>query len=514
MEISIDKYGLQGTPTSAILSHNGESLEWNICIIDKMSGMDGYDIFEHINAFWGRMHVSTQNKIFQIYKNIRAIFDTTWELEELIISLRVVVKELYELHNIAEVRHWVDFHSNIIIPDSLMDVFEESYTTPGTRERTYLKEDYRWLVALSIAIRPMIPIWGEFIHRTRKETGTHYKEYHALRILNTSSIYHSEPMERLFIYITQSIPANTEKTTQAHILYGLSSEEYPTWLISLIVIRRLSTGDVRGLDPNTSLVSFIYKYIGQRILGHGNNTLGTVSEKNIEGQGQDGENNLSMLEGYKVKQDIAAGDVAIINYYLSYPENYVTQICPDFDMRLLDECLITTRELESNHIWKQQTILTQWVLKPVVSPKGLLRIEKVVSLKAMAAAASLLIHRGHYELAGLLTAVNVVYSDELMINGPDSRARITKDQVEQLDKLYPYPRKPTGKQKVLKLVNPATESIDLVASAFSQHNWRLTLPDWVVEKITGNPNVRNYATPYNIKVLLAKLAIDLASRKF
>ena len=513
MKIKVNKTDWQGAPVSAILEHNEEIIEWNIALYDKIIIKKDYDIFDQINKYWEYLPKATQDQIFAIYKRTKEVFDNTWDSDQLTKELYTLIADLYQFHELTDIRHWVNFHSDLALPRDidLREVFVESDETPGTRERTYLKEDYKWLVTLSIALRVVIPIWGEFISRTRKETGTVFKEYYAFKLLSYSSIARSEPMERLRIYVEHSLQA--DKSKAAAVLGGISSEDFPTWILALVLVRCLSIGDVRGLDPTSSLITFIYKYIRQKVQGHDNSFIGMVKDKSFEGQGQEGENNLSKLENYKIKQDIPAGDLAIIEYYMQNIDVLATKICPDVDLALLSESTETVSALESELIWKPQITLIQWVLKPVVPPRGVLHLNKLLCLRAMAVTQTLLWHRGHFELAGLVSAIIQKSDDELQLAGTDSRARIPKDLAEKLDSLFPYARKLSGKQNLVKRQNPATEAIDSVANLFSEHNWRLTLPQEWVSTITGS-NSRLYSVPHNIKILLAKLAIAVAERSF
>jgi len=518
VKLIINRYGLLGTPTEVIMEHNDEQVMWNIALFDKMNTTDRsgleekFDIFEQINAYWAYLPIQKQANIFASYKNIKNIFDMVWDTTELTKQLYVTVADLFSHHELADIKHWIDFHSNLILPNKLEETFKDSHENQGTRERTYLKDDYKWLLSLSVALRIMIPIWGEFIARTKKETGTVFKEYYAFKLLAYTNIARSEPMERLRVYVEHSLPA--EKSKSAAILGGISSEDFPTWILALVVVRRLAIGDVRGIIPNSSLITYIYKFIGGKVKGHDSSFIGSVKDKIIDGSGQDSENNLSRLEGYKIKQEIPAGDIAIISFYLKDTDALARKVCPDIDLELVRACVASAQNLETEQIWSPQITLIQWVLKTVIPPRGMLYINKQLSLKAMGVASALLWHKKHYELAGLISAIEYDNKDELMLAGSDSRARIAKDQLEVLDVYYPFSRKPVGKQRVVKRVNPAVESIDLVSTQFSEHEWRFTLPDMFVAKVTGNANNRRLIIPYDIKVKLAALVIALASRSF
>lgn len=514
MELVINRVTADGTPSEANLKHGNESIPWNIALFDKMSFNGDFDIFAEINGYWSHLPKANQDKIFDIYRRTKEVFNSVYEKKELTHQLHGLVKELYTYHELADIKHWKDFQSNLVLPDGLRDQFSTSHETPGTRERTYLKEDYHWLVTLSIAIRPMIPIWGQFIAHTKKEAGTTFKEYYALDLLSQANIYRSEPMERLRVYVTHSIPA--DKSLASAILGGLSSEDVPVWMLGLVVIRRLSVGDVRGIDPTSSLVTFIYKYIGQKIKGHDNSFIGMVKEKPFEAHGQEGEANLSRLEGYKVKQEIAAGDIAVIAYYAQDVDNLAKLICPDIDLALVRMSEQSVAILATEQIWEPQIVLMQWVLKQknALPPRGLLHLPKTDILRCMAVTQALLWHRGHFELAALLSATEQSNADELQLIGTDSRSRIPKEMLEEIEALYPYSRRPTGKGKVIKRINPAEEAITSMDKLFTERAWILTLPpDWVM-KITGNRNNRRWAVPQDIRTKLAALIISLANRTF
>jgi len=509
MELIVKRIEYDGTPVMASMAHHGETIEWNIALFEKMSVKNDMDIFQEINGFWAYSQPSVQDTIFDTYKRIRALFDTVWDVNDLTGKLYILVGELFSLQPIEDINHWLWFHSGVHLPIGLRDAFTVSYETPGTRERTYLKDDYKWLVALSVSFRIMIPIWGEFIARTGRKN-TVFKEYYAFHLLAHTNLIRSEPMERLKIYVEHSLPADKSKTSA--VFGGISTEDFPIWVLGLVVVRRLSIGDVRGIDPTTSLVTFIYNYMDQRVKGHDKSFIGLIKDKTIVGQAAEGENNLSKLEGYKTKQEIAAGDIAIIGFYLKDPFTLALEICPTIDLKLVQTCLDAVVVLEDKQLWKPQLIITQWVLKRVVPPKGLLHVNKKQVLTAVAVAQAILWHREFFELAALLTAINQETIDELSVSGSDSRARISKEQMEQLDFLYPYSRKPVGKQRIVKTINPAVEAIESVVAMFSEHEWILTLPKHMLEKVDGGSS--RYSTPHNAKILLANLVIEIAKRVF
>lgn len=508
------------------MRHNGQELKWGVALFEKIeragSFTGEFDIFEQINAYWSYLPQSKQDKIFDVYVRIRAVFDGLMDVfgdevrntRDLTKALYPLVKELYDLHDLADMRHWYSFHANLPLPSGagLKESFEETREQSGTRERTYLKEDYRWLVVLSVAIRAMVPVWGEFIFHTRKDTGTTFKEYYAFKLLSYANIFKSEPMERLRVYVEHTLPQ--DKSKESAILGAISSEDFPTWVLGLVVVRRLAVGDVRGVDPNSSLVTFIYKYIGQKVKSHDNNFIGMVKPKQVEGQAQEGENNLSKLEGYKVKQEIPAGDISMMSFDMSNHVKMATVVCPDLDLTLLHASLRSVRALETEQLQAVQITLTQWVMAEAIPPRGLLHLSKQLVIDAIAIAQACLWHRGHYELAGLISATTQVNNGEISLGGGDSRARIPLEVKAQLSTLYPHPRRQTGKQKSAQPISPGEAAVNAMAVDLGQNDWRLTLPPEWVAKLTGSKSNRRFTVPHDIKIKLANLVIARGSGKF
>ena len=182
MKLVIRNTELLSNSTKIAVCHNDEEVIWNIGLLDKGFVNNEYDVFEHINAYWVLLEKQNKqivDKIFNLYKQIRIMFDETWDRNQLTQQLYQLVADLLDQHDLSDVQHWVLFHSDILFPDAT--ILKTDYVTspdrPGTREQTYLKEDYVKLISMAVVLRTMIPIWGEFIGRTRSEAGTTFKEY-------------------------------------------------------------------------------------------------------------------------------------------------------------------------------------------------------------------------------------------------------------------------------------------------------------------------------------------------
>lgn len=527
MRIYKDDARVFSTLPTVIIEHKGKLLEWSDKAFrvkkrttisepgdDDDVGEINYDLFSQINGFWNYCSEQKQDKIFDIYCRMRIVFDNSENHEDLTMGLYPLVAELYEYHVLADIRRWQDFHSDVKLPfgvvlhDSFEDAQKESYNM--TREQTYLKEDYKYLIALTIALRAMYPIWGEFILHTGAQSGNEFKEYYAGRLLVKSNIVHTEPFERLSMYVRSQI--NSDKSLNSAIHGNVSSEDFPVWMLNLVLLKRISTSDISGLTPGISLVANIFHFIRNKVKSYENGFNkkgGMIMNKGREGTGLSEENNLSGLENYKIKQDIPAGDLVIMTFFMENVEANAKRICPSLDPALLYQSIESVKELENQIITEAQITLVQWVLSSIVPARALPRLSKQTLLTGIAMTQALLWHCGHRDLAALVSA-RPQTTGAVMEMDDSARTRITKEYLEELTKLFPHARRTPGKNKERIEMGPnvAVESIELTQKAFSQMNWFLTLPDEWVNIL--NQGSRRYYVPRNIRNLLAALTVNIA----
>lgn len=499
------------------MAHRDEVILWNVSSFDRTELDSGVDVFKQLNNYWAQLTSEQQTGMFEVYRTIRGLLDNAVSLDTLTLQLQKQVAVLLdEYHDLEVVQHWMDFKSDVIMPTSVPVSVNFDEGSPATEEKTYIQKDYRKLVALSIALRAMIPIWGEFIFRIRGESGTAFKEYSAKWLLNHSKIVNSDAILKLESYIQNQLPA--DNTVDGAILGGIGSLNYPGFIMSRVLVRRLCIGDITGINPQSTLLTFIYKFIrnpnsGQTSgkksglsRGIGDNIREKFRERSLDGE--DGENKLSKFESYKIQEDMSRGDIVTLRYYVSNPYVVAKKIEPNLDLTLLEESLKSVQVLQAEFISPAQITLLQWVLKPAISPKGLGVIPKPDLLKAIAVVQAVLWFRGHKELAALCSAY-VYKTQEHQIMTVESRARITKELQEELRFLFPFHRRYNGRSKSSKPVNPAIVSIDLVSDGLTEREWVLTIPDHWIKTLDDRIFNRRFAAPFDIKIKLASLVCQL-----
>lgn len=499
-----------------VIEHKGESIRWDFSSAYKGLKVLKHDVSEHINQYFDKLDEQKLDNIFSVYKEIRYTFDEVFDRKRLTQALIPLVTKLIDQFDLDNIQYWIMNKSDILIPNET--VIKVNYVSSpdisGTREQTYIREDYVKLISLCLMLRCMLPIWGEYITKTHSEIGTKFKEQDAFRLMSASSAMSCEAMLKLKTYIQYATLAGKKKMSS--IVDGVSSEDFPDWMLSLVVIKRLCVIDLRGIDAATSIPSQIYGFISQKV--HGLDTksssgIGIIKSKEFSDDNQKGDQNISRLESYKAKQEISPGDIVALEFAASDPYIVFQKLAPGVSIDLLTSALKTTEVLNIQRLYEPQIVLLQWVIKRAIPTRAVDYLTKATVVKLLAVCQAVLWHKGHKELAALCTAVVQPRTEEMHTSGNDSRAKIPKEMVDELDFLFPFKKRPAGKQKNVKLVNQAIANIFLIDDQFSGYNWVFTIEQKFLKELTSTGGHRRYFIPHNFKILLAALVLDLSRLK-
>ena len=498
------------TNSELIVEHDGENITFNASPYGSGT-FKKFDVFEHFNAFMKTRSLDFQKKCFTNLIEIRTVLDSFYESNKLSTELIPRVTSLVDMFNIEEVVDWVNFKSDIRLPPHFATTFVEDINKGTTREQTYLKSDYVNLISISIILRVMVPVWSEFIARVRQDTGTMLKEYVSGQLVSKTKLYNSEIVDKLREYIVVCV-ANNHLNNPSLILGGVSSEDFLDWITALVLIRRLAVGDVRGIDPKINLITSVYSYITQRV-SPDNPASSEYREKSMTVTSEsDMDAKLSVLERYKIKHDISLGEIVELEHSVSDIMHVAKRLEPNIPEQLVINALNTSKVLLTKQLLDPQINILKWLLSGIISPRGLLHLQKEVIVNLLAVAQAVLYYRGHTFLAMAITT-HVDMTNEVMLLGVDSRARIPKEILAELDKYFPFVRKSSNRSKN-KVPNLAHQAIDKLVEDLSMFNWVMTADKNLVLELSGGKQHSNrLIIPHDIKIKVANFVLDVVKRK-
>jgi uncharacterized Ntn-hydrolase superfamily protein len=139
-----------------------------------------------------------------------------------------------------------------------------------------------------------------------------------------------------------------------------------------------------------------------------------------------------------------------------------------------------------------------------------MHVSKQKVINAIAVAQTLVWDK-YKPISAMMSAI-VTGEGELQTNGIDSKVRIPPELMKELERVFPYTKVSISKKKG-KVQNNVLSAIDEISGLLSARDWTLTLPDHMVEQVTGQPNLRRYSCPHDIKILLAELILDIVVPK-
>lgn len=461
-----------------VTSHDGQSIEWNASNYDQPNLSEPDGLFRDINGYWESLPKSRQDVIFGCYVKIKEYLDTIADTNRLIEKVKAEVKILYEYQPYDEFRYWIDNKANLVKPHTLRD----EYSSEHPAEMTYLRKHYNDLMIFALQLRPMVPIWAEFI-RVIKVNTSFNRERLSVRLLGLTNILESEPatMLRTHVELLKNKDSDKHKMPLSALVDSIGSEDLGEWLYCLVVVRRAALGELSKTDTNVNIISNIYKHVANQLgqLDRNRRFGGRISEKHNDRDSGEGEDNVSRAESYKAKEEITAGTIIDITIYLEDNHRVAKQIDETVDIELLERCLRHGFQAFKNGTFtlsQHQVLMTQWVLNKVVPARVLEYPDAEVLIGPLAVTQALLWHWGLPELAVLM----FVKEGQREFGSTLAKSRVSKENTALLHQTHPYYRQTQGSERQ-RSDCVALTTIDRYSDLLGYSGWWPTGPAELIE---------------------------------
>lgn len=432
------------------LSHLGKTLRWDISNFGRTKMVKDAEDFREINNFFASLSPAHQQGFFDVYEEIKVLFNVVMNFHEMQTELVRLTTQLYGYLDLDEMRHYIAFHAKVVYPDSLKEAYDVNDTN---KARTYLKHEYKGLVLLVLGTRPMIPIWGEYLTLNLKRLSG-FKEYHALKLLANTEIINCDEMMRLRDYVeTTGISKNDRDNA---VIRGTSSEELPEYLLAILVVRELSIGSIDASKEGTrSIITNVFARV--------RNAVRDISRRPTQIQEKfrlddvEGEDKSSRLEQYKNVLSVSIGDIEIHKLFIKKQEDLALKVDPTVDLDKLRNCLALIRRMGTFDIGKHNVLLVQWVLARKVPARVMCEPTASELLGVMAVTQALLWHWGFLDLALMVTSA---LDTERMPITNSSRKQAKKETTQLLNKLYPYQTNTASKSNSKNCAHRAADEFE------------------------------------------------------
>lgn len=504
--------------TGIVIEHKGQRIVSEGSIFDRTPFPSTGELFMDINSFWRTLPEERQDQIWRIYHDIETAFLSTYNdvrLHERVVAL---VAELYGCWSFADLSRYVKLHCSAIVPSEIQS------STEYRSDRTYLREDYMGLICLVTALRPMIPIWNRYVRESKKTSGTHFKEFMALGLLNHTELIHTEEFDKLQTFVRMNV--DTSKITMSAIVAGVGTAALEEWVFGVVVIRKVCVGVVMHVRPDgqlfslynssTNIVSNIFRQIESTLTSLDRKFDGQIRKK-PDGMEYRDDDKESQAEKIIVKQQINDYKFILAWKYAKGVHNARKLIDPTIPPALVNLCIDTLRRDNSFVPTDGQIALTQWAVNSALAARFIPALEQPERVNMMGIAQALFWHWGFHDLALLLTATPSVLDDDMTF-GSETRSRVTNEQFRILKEQYPYHhqrsggKKDTGEQQ--RSENVAMIAIDTLYSLFDGRPYLLNGPQELLAQTTMRPySSGGHLIPSDFKVQVANFIIKLNNHK-
>lgn len=493
--------------------HGDKSLSWPCKAYSKVKLADPSKVFDEINAYWEWAGPEVQQKVWDCYEQIKSALDQIVDNYTIGRHVRHYVNVMYSAMPMQSFMKWLLTMGNLFIPADIQDKITDDSRYNRT-EQTYLRVDYINLATVALALRPMLPIWGEFIEQT--SDNDQYKEMESVGLIAETELMTWPEPESAFDKLNNYIRFCTEDTpiTLSNLWKGMGSAEIIGWLQSKVVVRRLT---IVPLCDHTShsIISNVYRYVKSNIKPVDRSTADRVNEKRPEGGGGEEDDKTSFLESYKIKQRIADGDAVMFEDATLNMVGLVQSVDPTVDLNLLIETTAHLDEMGPHRVHPHQIAIAQWVMAKTFPARAFFHIPKIAVNRLLASAQALLWHWGYHELAVFMQVSLLPQDNDLphLTRPAKSGSRIANRYKEELNVLFPYVKP----QRVGKSDDPDGKSDNMAALAINSVTADIRSSIWTYHgpadlyRLANQPQGQNIlVVPQTLKNTITELVIHLA----
>lgn len=472
------------------------------------------DNFFHINKYWESLPYDLQKYLFECYEKAFEEFTVGNSRQQLEKKLCVLLANILEHHKIENIEYWAAHRCSIPIPSTVTDKFEKSIDKNTSREKTYTVKDYTQLACLTIALKAVVPIWGEYASRIKVDTGDGFLDYFCFLLLKNSCLFECDAINKLHVY-TEAMTGN-DKNHPQNAFKSISSEDYVAHLVAGVCFRKLGLADIQFEEEKKMLVTLVYGYILQKSF-RGDQYEDRDNKLTEKKPTSKNDETRPFTETYKAMTLLSLGEIVELNHIVKDPYEVAQKICYKIKPELVDLFL---HNIHDNIPYIQSSAhanLLKWVASSSVSPNSHDYLSNENILKLLAICSAVLWHAGHRYMSIMLSSAVHDSGDGryIPLADEDSKKGMSDNNYETLIKLYPFCTPIAKNKKQLKptrLDNWTYKSIEEQITVLSGYVWRPTVSQDMYRSVFGKYS-RTIPIVNDIRDKFAELVIDIGSRK-
>lgn len=510
-------------PNKIAVIGNNQTIDWNIEFYGGASSVDFDGVFQYVNGYIKTLPPESVAVITNAYADARQAISGVSDFLQLQHMLTDITATLYSVIDIGDMQDYILNKSGMRIPSTIKHTYEEleisnrDQSENDYKKKTFLFDEYVDLLSLSLYIRFMVPIWAEHMGRMDGEINNNHKELYALSLFSKTKIHSQPAYVRLSEYIETIVIQG--KSIASAVIDGMGTSEIPTWRMATVLVRKLCVIALNPTDDSANVASIVYWCVKNLIKSIDRKHAGYVREKDKpSGSDADGDKGKSIIETYKIRQEISDGDVIPISIYAENPVRVAKDIDPTVPEALVLLChnALVTRGERMFLPWQENVMA--WFINDPMSCWSKDNISYNATIACFAATQAVLWHWGQLHIALLLTAVEARDNEGRLIGGIESKARISNEHVARFKTLYPYYQAQVNSRTTDRQTNIGCKATDSLAIQLVRCDWKPTCPVELLNAFTTQ-NVElamsygNVIVPSDIRHMLSVMLEKLITHQ-
>nr|DAS00459.1 MAG TPA: hypothetical protein [Caudoviricetes sp.] len=492
---------------------------------NKIAVQNANSAFAEFNVWLTEQPQKWQEHIFNVYRDIRKTIDEENNVQRLLNKLNDLVVELYRDIDLQAMEEWIrrpDTPAYIPNKPAPLATYNE--------ETTYGYSDYLKLMAFSLALRLVAPIWGDIAPQMKTEFNQD-KEAHSMEILYGTCMmskpdgsYVCEAEQRLKKFIRNT---KIQLDSKAILVFGISEEDFYENMYSFIVLKQVAQGDLTSQDNKYQIIAQTYYTLSSKISAASKNygpdkmqiqIKKTSAKDRIRGEGPDSRSVLDI--GY-VRSKLLMDVKMFLIHSVRDHQRIIDIICPDLPPELYRESMDTIMQMDTNYttlhderqfmkpIQDVQLTLTKWIVDEAIDTVIFDHLPLKDLIELIGLVRAILWHWGFRDIAALISAIAIVPTDDNAPIMPNHRRNIEVTLADRLAAAYPL----AGTTKAVGRNMTYLGCIEMIDREISAFNWITTLPErWLSESTIVERN-KVLVVSSSLRNILGDLMLFLERRQ-
>jgi len=495
------------------ITNAGETIEFTIGpLISKRNKEEliAERQFELMNAYLDYKGNDYKSTLYQI------IVEASYAVEETIFTKGLTnpptaaLYRVIDYFDLEDIKYFIKSIYGVKAPENLRDNFDPQIESDGlgTRIQTYLKDDYYDLAALTIPIKAVIGLLGQYAIRKDKSIALMHREYVLCGLLSNHPIMKHPAIIKLLEWSKVLIDLNIQDSDTESITViekQIPSSELPRYLLYVVIIQKLSIAAIVTDNRERNVITRIYNYIINKLKTKGGASTKIRDKRPLPDADSASGDKESIVESYRIVSNITIGTETEFNWYMNNLEYIIRDIGYPVDKTLLNEVIKKNQCFKTVPISRDQVAVASYLFKDIIDPRSFdyIGIDGIINM--ISAAFTVYWMTNHKEMAMFITSRQVRATHDVIDINITPNIRIDPVIKKQLAEVYPYNK---------QLSNNRTESVieaaitELTYSVF-KHKWLPNAPESCIKEHFGDGVVKVLTS--NFKNNLGRLILDLES---